>query len=88
MWTGTGPRKTSKTIEFDGQFEVPPSVTVTLAMWDTSNDANMRLDVRAENVTEKSFEIAFRTWGDSKVARVRVSWQAIGSVSDEAAWDI
>ena len=88
MWTGEGPRKTDRHVKFDGQFEVAPAVNVALAMWDMSNAANMRVDVRAENVDTRGFDIVFRTWGDSKVARVRVSWQAIGPVSDEEAWDI
>jgi len=30
----------------------------------------------------------FRTWLDTRVARVRISWIAMGAMSDEDAWDV
>jgi len=30
----------------------------------------------------------FRTWGDSKVARIRADWMAVGEVADDDAWDL
>lgn len=88
MWSGDGPRLNRKAIVFSEAFQNAPSVTVSLSMWDMSNSANMRADVQAENVTTKGFDIVFRTWGDTQVARVRVAWQAIGAVGDDEAWDI
>lgn len=88
MWTGEGPRLHRTKVKFADAFDAPPAVTVALSMWDMSNTANMRADVQAEKVDRKGFEIVFRTWGDTRVARVRVAWQAIGAISDEEAWDI
>ena len=88
MWAGEGPRLHRTPVVFAEGFAAQPAVTVGLAMWDMSNGSNMRADVRAENVTPTGFDIAFRTWGDTRVARVRVSWQAIGPVNDDEAWDI
>lgn len=88
MWTGEGPRHISVPVSFSESYDAPPAVTVSISMWDMSNVAFARADVQADDITEKGFAISFRTWGDTKVARVRVAWQAIGAVSDDEAWDI
>lgn len=88
MWVGDGPREIRRHMLFDEAFVAPPSVTVSLTMWDMSNAANGRADVTAEDVTAEGFSIVFRTWGDSKVARVRVGWLAIGPARDDDLWDL
>lgn len=50
--------------------------------------ANVRADIGTDKVTEKGFEMVFRTWSDTRVARVRLSWTAIGEVSSEDDWDL
>jgi len=57
-------------------------------MWDISNTAFARVDLRAEEVTEEGFVIAFTTWGDTKIARIRVSWTAIGELRHVDDWDL
>ncbi|NCO87565.1 MAG: hypothetical protein GW886_13135 [Rhodobacterales bacterium] len=88
MWTGDGPRQTRAHVQFSDAFLDAPSVIVGLSMWDMSNIANARADVTTEDVTAQGFAILFRTWGDSKIARVRVRWQAIGPVEDEEIWSL
>jgi len=88
MWTGQGQRQVRATIRFSEPFLEAPAVQVGFTMWDMSNAANGRADITTEEVTETGFGILFRTWGDTKVARVRVGWQAIGQVRDEDQWDI
>jgi hypothetical protein len=44
--------------------------------------------VQCEDITESGFAIVFRTWGDTKVARVRVAWQAIGELPHVDDWDL
>lgn len=88
MWTGEGPRVHREPVAFVETFATAPMVTVGLSMFDMSHDANMRADVKAEGVNPEGFDIVFRTWGDTKVARVRVAWQAIGAVNDEEVWDL
>jgi hypothetical protein len=39
-------------------------------------------------VTTEGFEIVFRTWGDTRIARIRADWMAIGAVRDEDEWDL
>lgn len=86
MWTGEGPRKTVELVTFSEPFVNPPMVQVHLSMWDMSNSTNMRVDVQAVDVTGTQFNILFRTWGDSKIARVRVAWTAIGELPHEEDW--
>lgn len=88
MWSGNGPREVRFPVSFAEGFSADPAVTVSVSMFDASSDMNMRFDVQAEGVTPIGFDIVFRTWADSKIARVRVSWQAIGSVATEEVWDI
>lgn len=88
MWTGEGPRETRARVRFSEDFMAPPSVKVGLTMWDISNGANARADVSAEEVDTGGFEIRFRTWGDTRIARVRVGWQAIGPMKDDDMWEV
>ena len=88
MWSGKGPRQSRAAIRFPESFAAAPQVMVSLSMIDMSRDTNMRMDVQAENIGPAGFEIVFRTWGDSKVARARVAWQAIGPVSADDQWDV
>jgi len=88
MWTGDGPRQVRSHVGFSEPFTETPAVHVSLSMWDVSSAANSRMDVKAEDVDERGFAIVFRTWADTKVARVRVNWMAIGAVRHEDAWDL
>ena len=48
----------------------------------------IRADIGAEAVTEDGFDLVFRTWGDTRVARVRIGWMAIGELSDDDDWEL
>ena len=88
MWTGSGPRKVSRAVEFSEAFSTQPMVHVSLSMWDMGNDSNARGDIRAENVTETGFDLVFQTWSDKRIARVSASWLAIGEVADPDQWQL
>lgn len=88
MWTGSGPREVRQPQEFSESFVEPPVVTVGVSMWDIAHQTNSRADITAENVTTKGFEIVFRTWADTRVARIRADWMAIGQARDEDDWDV
>lgn len=88
MWTGSGPRKVSRAVEFSEAFSTQPMVHVSLSMWDMGNDSNARADIRAENVTVTGFDLVFRTWSDMRIARVSASWLAIGEVADPDQWQL
>ena len=88
MWTGEGPRLTRHAVRFSQAYEAVPVVHVSLSMWDMSNGSNARADITSENVTRDGFDIAFRTWGDTRVARVRVAWISIGPIRSDDTWDL
>ncbi len=88
MWSGEGPREAVTKVAFTEAFFEPPMVHVSISMWDIGGDTNQRADLRAEEITCEGFNLVFRTWGDSRVARIRADWMAIGQVSDEDLWEV
>lgn len=88
MWAEEGPREARLKIKFSEAFQSAPVVHVGLSMWDTIGDTNQRSDLRAEKITAKGFDLVFRTWGDSRIARVRADWIAFGELSDDEAWEL
>ncbi|MCB1366653.1 MAG: H-type lectin domain-containing protein [Rhodobacteraceae bacterium] len=88
MWTETGPRECRTEIRFSRPFKSEPSVQVGISMVDMDNNTNQRADISSENVTARGFEIVFRTWGDSKVARIRADWFAIGEIRGDDEWEL
>lgn len=88
MWTGSGDRERRRKIAFAERFVTPPAVHVSLALWDIDSNSNVRCDVQAENIGEQTFDIVFRTWDNTRVARVHISWMAIGALPNEDDWDI
>ena len=88
MWSGSGSREVRVRQDFNECFVGIPNVIVGLSMWDIDHKANSRLDLQVENVSESGFDFVFRSWGDSKIARVRADWTAIGATRDEDSWDV
>lgn len=88
MWTGEGPRERRTPVLFSERFRAAPAVQLSISLLDADTDAAIRADLRAEDVTPEGFEIVFRTWLDSRIARMRVSWLAIGALPHEDDWDI
>ncbi|MCB6179185.1 H-type lectin domain-containing protein [Rhodobacter sp. Har01] len=88
MWTGHGPRECRVAVSFAEAFAQVPAVTVGLTMWDMDHKTNSRVDLTAEDVTVKGFKLVFKTWGDTRIARVRADWMAIGTVRDDDDWEV
>lgn len=88
MWTGRGQRERRRRIRFSESYQEAPTVQLSLSLWDVDASTVMRADLAAEAVTESGFDMVFRTWGDTRVARVRVAWTAIGSLPDDDQWDV
>ncbi len=88
MWVGEGDRRTRTYVSFSEPFRGPPAVSVGPTMWDISNSGNARMDLGAEDVTDEGFAILFQTWGDTRIARIRVGWQAIGELRHVDDWDL
>ena len=88
MWTGLGVREVWHPVRFSEKFRRPPLVQVGLSMWDMSNEANHRVDLQAMNVRRDGFELVVRTWEDTKIARIRAEWLAIGELPSQDDWDV
>ena len=88
MWTGSGPRESRHKIAFKEPFRDAPSVMVSISMWDLDQKTNTRADISAEKITKSGFQLVFRTWGDTRVARIRADWMAIGPLRDDDDWDV
>lgn len=88
MWAGEGGREARQAVTYSEAYAEPPSVMISVSMWDVAAEANVRTDIQAENITRTGFEIVFRTWGDTRIARARVRWQSIGEMVSDDAWDL
>lgn len=88
MWTGHGHRVVRFPVCFDEAFLDAPVVHVSLGMWDIDVNSNQRVDISADRITREGFEIVFRSWGDTRIARVRAEWLAIGPVAHEEDWGV
>jgi hypothetical protein len=65
-------------VEFDEGFAVPPVVHAGIAGFDIDNGANARLDVRVATISPLGFSLELRTWLNTRIWSVSVSWLAIG----------
>ncbi|MBT9384644.1 H-type lectin domain-containing protein [Pseudooceanicola sp. CBS1P-1] len=88
MWTGTGPRERRQHLPFSEPFGAPPAVHCALSMWDMDTGSNLRADLGADAVTPEGFDLVFRTWGDTRIARARIRWLAIGALRHADDWDV
>lgn len=88
MWRGEGQRESRASVTFSQPYSTAPHVHVSVSMLDISNSSNARTDVQAENITTTGFDIVFRTWADTRVARARIAWMSIGELPDEDGWDL
>lgn len=88
MWSGEGERTNITSVLFSEPFLSPPSIQIGFSLWDISNNANTRVDLKADNITAAGFDIVFTTWGDTQIARMHANWMAIGESEDEDVWDV
>jgi len=88
MWTGEGPRERRTPIRFNEAFRSAPVVQIGISLWDVDNSSALRAEVQAEDIAPEGFDAVFRTWSDTRIARIRVTWTAIGEVSHADDWTI
>ena len=88
MWTGQGDRESRLVITFAEAFAAQPVVMVGISMWDIDHRHTSRADITAEKITKTGFQLVFRTWGDTRVARIRADWTAMGALKDDDDWEV
>jgi hypothetical protein len=86
MWTGQGPRERRRRVSVDTPFRAAPMVHVALSLPATDGRSNTRIDAGTDSITPEGVEIVLRSWGDSRVARMRVRWMAIGAAAHDEDW--
>ena len=87
MWTGNVDRSRTARVNFSEQFREKPMVSIGIKMIDADSGANLRYDLILEDVSATGFNIRFKTWGDTKIARASVNWGAIGAGYGDGDWD-
>jgi len=88
MWTGTGPRERRKPVRFGEPFRAPPSVHISISLFDADTVSAIRAELTTDNITAQGFDIVFRTWLDTRIARMRATWLAIGALDHDDNWVI
>ena len=88
MWAGHGHRESRMAVVFPEPFRQPPVVMVAISLMDLDHNTNTRTEILAEHVTATGFDLVFRTWSDTRVARVRAEWTALGATVDEDQWEV
>jgi len=88
MWIGAGPRERRATIRFNEVFRSVPVVQIGVSLWDVDTSSALRAELFADNITPEGFDAVFRTWSDTRIARIRVTWTATGEVSHPDDWEI
>ncbi|WP_121065779.1 H-type lectin domain-containing protein [Chachezhania antarctica] len=88
MWRGTGARARIVPVRFSARYRHPPVVHVSISLWDIDTKSSVRADIRAENITETGFDLVFRTWSDTRVARARGAWMSIGELPHADNWEL
>lgn len=88
MWSGSGSRISVSSVKFKQEFKTLPMVHISLDMWDMDSKTNQRADISTKSVSQIGFDIVFKTWGDTKIARVRAAWFAIGEFAGDDEWEL
>lgn len=88
MWTGSGNRERRQHVTFSQVYRDVPCVQVSISLWDVKTTTAFRAEVAAQNVTREGFDIVFSTWADTRIARIRAAWTAIGSLPHEDDWEL
>ena len=88
MWAGTGERAVRHKVAFENGFQEKPVVQLSITLMDADSNQHLRYSLNVEKITKNEFEVVFKTWSDSRFARVWVSWTAYGQVPDPDMWDV
>lgn len=77
MWNQDGERQVEVYIPFRKMFPVVPQIQMGLTGVDASKAQNLRLKLDTCDVSVQGFVAIARTWDDTRLASIDVSWFAI-----------
>lgn len=86
MWFGSGDREVVEYVRFDKPFTRSPYVALTITQMDTDTSRYLRYELFAKNIRPDGFDVSFKTWSDSRFARISVHWIAMGERTDPDLW--
>lgn len=75
---GNGTRTFSGRVAFERAFSSPPVVQIGITGFDIDNGDNARLNVGIKTVDVDGFDVELRTWWNTRIWSVDLSWFAIG----------
>ncbi len=78
--TSEGSRTFVSNISFDAPFSNIPIVHVGLSGFDIDQRDSARISVHTENITSNGFELRIKTWRNTRIYKVEISWIALGQV--------
>jgi len=67
-------------VTFEKEYIERPEVIVSLSGISAGRDYNARIEVYAEKITTRGFEIVMRAWRRSTVLYIRTNWIAVGAI--------
>lgn len=73
------PRTFHYAVSFERAFSAPPVVHVGIVGIDASKEDNLRVKLRAVDISTTGFTLSVETWLNTKIWSVDASWLAIGS---------
>jgi hypothetical protein len=73
-----GTRTFRSRVNFERTFSSYPVVQIGITGFDVDNGANARLNVGIVAIDEQGFDVELRTWWNSRLWSVDLSWIAIG----------
>lgn len=77
LGSGTGVRQfVSPDIAFQPPFVTPPRIALAISGLDSEHSTNLRVTVESSDIEADEFNIVIRTWDDSLVYSVVVTWIA------------
>lgn len=80
MNNSTGERSVVGHICFDEEYETIPQVMASISGLDAGNEkaVTIRIDVNVENIDTSGFDLRIKTWLDSMIFNVKISWISFG----------
>jgi hypothetical protein len=79
LYRGNGDRNFVQHIKFEKAFESAPLIFASIACLDVDNEADCRVSVLADKITNSGFDLTASTWMSTAIYCVEISWIAFHS---------
>jgi hypothetical protein len=79
LFEGGGNRTFIDKINFTQPFQTPPKLLIAMSGFEIRGEYRVSVNVRAERITEKGFDVHIGTINASDIWEVTVNWMAVGA---------